>query len=269
MSESRDPENTTRLDLARTLALEAGALTLRHFQLDDLRVEMKQDGTPVTIADREAEQVLRQGVMAEFPDDGLIGEEFGVAEGRSDFRWVFDPIDGTKSFACGVPLYGTLVAVERRVGGVWRSVVGVVNMPALGEMVYAADGCGAWQEVGGAKRAARVSGVTTLRESVMVLTGGEYTTQAGAEGVQRRLASACRLVRGWSDCYGLVLVATGRAEVWFEPVVREWDVAPAPVILREAGGTFTDWRGVEDIRSGTGLGTNGRIHAEALAIIQA
>lgn len=269
MSEIADPEITTRLDLARTLALEAGALTLRHFQRDDLRVEMKQDGTPVTIADREAERLLRRGVMAEFPVDGLIGEEFGVVEGRSDFRWVFDPIDGTKSFACGVPLYGTLVGVERRMDGGWRSVVGVVNMPALGEVVYAGDGCGAWHEVNGVKRPARVSRVETLSESVMVLTGGEYTTQAGAESVQRRMASACRLVRGWSDCYGLVLVATGRAEVWFEPVVREWDVAPAPVILREAGGAFTDWRGAEDIRSGTGLGTNGRVHAEALALIQA
>ncbi len=264
-----DPEITTRLDLARTLALEAGLLTQRYFQRADLGVEMKQDGTPVTIADREAEQMLRRGVLETLPDDGLIGEEFGIAEGRSDFRWVFDPIDGTKSFACGVPLYGNLVGVERRVAGVWSSVVGVVNMPALGEMVYASEGCGAWHETGGTKRAARVSNTTSLRESVMVLTGSEYTAQAGAEGVQRRLASACRLVRGWSDCYGLMLVATGRADVWFEPVVREWDVAPAPVILREAGGAFTDWRGAEDIRSGTGLGTNRRVHAEALAIIQA
>ncbi|GJQ28205.1 MAG: histidinol phosphate phosphatase [Phycisphaerae bacterium] len=258
-----------RLDAARAMAAEAGALVMRYFQRDGLSVETKSDGTPVTRADREAEEFLRDRIRSRYPDDGLVGEEYGEHAGRGAFRWVIDPIDGTKSFARGVPLFGTLLAVERQAAGLWRSVVGVVEMPALGETVFAGEGLGAWHVAGGVRRAARVSHVGSLREALMVHTGPEYTESAGAGSAQRRLTGACGLVRGWSDCYGLVLVATGRAEVWFEPSVKPWDIAPAPVILHEAGGKFTDWRGDESAYGGNGLGTNGLVHADAMALIRA
>ncbi|CAG0999136.1 histidinol-phosphatase [Phycisphaerales bacterium] len=253
-----------RMAFAREIALRAGAATLRHFQREDLSVEMKRDGTPVTAADREAEELLRRLVGERYPDDGLIGEEYGQQDGRGEFRWVFDPIDGTKSFACGVPLYGNLVAVERRgADGAWIPVVGVVNMPALGEIVYAAEGQGAWHESAGRdKRAARVSQVERLRDAVVVMTGMEYVRKGKAEDAMERVSRACRMVRGWSDCYGLVLVATGRADVWLEPAVSHWDIAPALPILLEAGGEFTDFQGRRRVQSGSGLGTNGRLHAE-------
>lgn len=261
-----------RLDAARAFALEAGNVVLRRFQpfgvRDALGIEMKADGSPVTLADREAEALLRERVAVAFPDDGFIGEEFGPRESRGAFRWIVDPIDGTKSFAQGVPLFGTLIAVETLQGDRWRSVVGVVNMPALGEVVSAGKGLGAWHESGGTRHPARVSRIAALRDAVLVLTGSEYTAAANAEGVQRRLAAACRFTRGWSDCYGLVLVATGRADLWFEPMVREWDVAPAPVILAEAGGRFSDWRGATSIRSGNALGSNGLLHDAALTLIR-
>lgn len=258
------------MEFARDIALKAGAATLGHFQREDLPVEMKRDGTPVTEADRQAEELLRALVGVRFADDGLIGEEFGVREGRSVFRWVFDPIDGTKSFACGVPLYGNLVAVERRgEDGSWWPVIGVVNMPALGELVYAGEGLGAWHESRGrAKRPARVSKVARLADSVVVITGMEYVQKGRAESAMSRLAGACRMVRGWSDCYGLVLVATGRADVWFEPAVSHWDIAPAPPILAEAGGEFTDVQGRRSVVNGSGVGTNRLLHEAVLAAVR-
>ncbi|MDX2132977.1 MAG: inositol monophosphatase family protein [Planctomycetota bacterium] len=259
-----------RLDTALAAVSAAGDAILAHYQRDDLPIEMKRDGTPVTIADREAEQLLRAFVRARYPADALVGEEFGVQEGDSDFRWVFDPIDGTKSFACGVPLFGTLIGVEKRdERGQWGSVIGVVHMPALAETVWAASGHGAWHRTAGKPvRPARVSGVERLEDAVFVTTGREYFEAGRAEHVHERLARACRLTRGWSDCYGLVLVATGRADVWCEPVVHVWDVAPAPPIMREAGGVYTDWAGTPDIRSSTGLAANRAVHAQALGVVR-
>src|SRR5436309_14340502 len=131
---------TSRLDLAVAAAREAGEITLRYFRRDNFRVERKADDSPVTVADREAEQHLRRRIAAAFPDDGILGEELGEQPGTSGYRWILDPIDGTKSFICGVPLYGQLIGIERE----RRSVVGVINIPALDECVYAAAGQGAW-----------------------------------------------------------------------------------------------------------------------------
>lgn len=264
------PELDARLALALDAARAAGEGILRHFQRDDLPSETKRDGTPVTIADREAERLLRDIVHRVFPADTLQGEEYGVDEGTSDYRWVFDPIDGTKSFMCGVPLFGTLIGVERRgADGAWTSVLGVVHLPALGETVWAAQGRGAWHRTPGRPdRRARVSQVERLDQAVFVTTGREYFEGANASDVHERLARACRLTRGWSDCYGLVLVATGRADVWCEPLVHVWDVAPALPIIREAGGVYTDWQGVADIRSNTCLAAPAGVHAEALRVIR-
>lgn len=253
-----------RLERAIEWARAAGDVTLGYFQTDRFEVETKRDGTAVTTADRAAEETLRSLIEASFPDDGITGEEFGSHDGNSGYRWILDPIDGTASFVCGVPLYGTLVAVMRAE----TVVAGVIHMPALDEMVYAGAGSGAWHVVrGGAAKRARVSGVKTLAEGVVCVTGWEYFAKTGKEEVVSRLGEAAGKLRGWSDCYAHVLAATGRIEGVVEPLVKVWDVAPAMVVMREAGGLFSDFRGNERVDSGDGILSNGVLHGELLQVV--
>jgi histidinol phosphatase-like enzyme (inositol monophosphatase family) len=252
-----------RLAAAVAMTSEAGDLTLEHFRRRGLAVETKRDGTPVTVADRAAEQLLRRRVDERFPDDAILGEEFGERPGSSGFSWIFDPIDGTKSFVSGVPLYGTMVAVLHQN----QPVVGVINMPALGEMVFAARGMGCTlRRSGHTDTPARCSSIKDLSEATLVYTGIETFESVGRRAVLDRLVAACRLSRGWSDCYGCVLVATGRADVWIEPVVAVWDVAAAVPIIEEAGGVYTDLQGRRDWTSGTTLASAPGLHPAALAL---
>lgn len=258
------PPHDDRLQFAVSIAREAGDLTLKHFRASGLQVDSKRDGTPVTIADREAERHLRAKVAHRFPADAILGEEFGDSPGTSGYQWIFDPIDGTKSFVCGVPLYGTMVAVMKDA----QPLIGVINMPALNELVYASVGGGAWLSVGGAPpTAAKVSTVGNLADAVTVFTGPEVWRQARRWPEFERLCNASRLSRGWSDCYGCVLVATGRADIWAEPVVSLWDVAAAVPIIEEAGGRYTDFDARRDWMTGNCIATNGLLHAQATAAL--
>jgi histidinol phosphatase-like enzyme (inositol monophosphatase family) len=255
-----------RLDFARDAARDAGALTLVHFRSSDLAVEQKQDMTPVTIADRGAEQLLRERIGARFPSDGVLGEEFGETAGNSGFRWILDPIDGTKSFVCGVPLYGTLIGLEHE----GRSVLGIIHLPALDEMIWAAAGQGAWQQRGAAKPvAARVSCRSKLADGVFCTSDVAGFGQVGRQAAYEAMQKATRLSRTWGDCFGYALVATGRADVMIDPIMSIWDAAALQPILEEAGGTFTDWRGVPTIHSGEGVATNGILLPEVLAVLKA
>lgn len=259
-------EITARLALALTAAREAGDLTLKHFQRDDLAVELKQDSSPVTIADRQAEEWLRKQIATTFPGDGVVGEEFGESPGTSGYRWILDPIDGTKSFISGVPLYGTLVGVEYE----GRSHVGVIYIPALQECVYAATGAGAWYVKGDSSpRSARVSQRPRLSEGLFLTSEVQSFLKTGRQAAYDRLQAASRLTRTWGDCYGYLLVAIGRADVMVDPQMNVWDAAALQPILEEAGGTFTDWQGQQTIHSGEGIATNGHVLAEVLAITRA
>ncbi len=254
-------DTDTRLAAAVELAREAGRLTLKYFRRQDYAVDRKKDGSPVTTADREAEQLISRAVRTRFPADGFLGEEFGQRPGTSGYRWVVDPIDGTASFIHGVPLYGTLIGVEK--DGV--AVAGVIFMPALDEMVYAATGRGASHvDASGDPRPAKVSGIGRLRDGMVCITSFDYFTKSGREAEFHALCRACRSMRGWSDCYAHVLAATGRIEAVVEPMVHAWDVAATIPIIREAGGAFTDWSGIETAHSGTGVASNGLIHLEVL-----
>ncbi len=319
-----DQDVKDRLELAVAAARKAGQLTLAYFQQSGLAVERKTDGTPVTVADRSAEELLREEIERAFPRDAILGEEWPDRPGNSGFQWYLDPIDGTKSFVHGVPLYGTLVGVEYAGGGVtesadgwptssggggaidsqWESqslqnvhssaaiappgpedlghpssrlschgpyagrcVLGVVVLPALGEYVYAARGQGAWHVRGdSAPCRARVSSVSKLEDSLFCFTSVSEFHKRGREAAFETLRSGCRLARGWGDCYGYVLVATGRAEVMVDPTLNVWDMAALPAILEEAGGTFTDWQGNATIRGGEGVGTNGRVFEEVMGV---
>jgi len=252
-----------RLDLAVAAAREAGDITLRYFGTDGYCVERKQDATPVTIADRESELHLRDRISRAFPDDAILGEEFPDRPGTSGFRWILDPIDGTKSFISGVPLYGTLVGVEYD----RTSVVGVIHMPGLDEMVYAAKGNGAWHVVnGGAPKPAKVSQKERLSDGLLTYCELRTFHHCGRIEAFHKLEAAAWLTRTWGDCYGYLLVATGRAEAMIDPIMNVWDAGAIQPILEEAGGTFTDWNGTATIHSQEGIGANGKVLAEILTI---
>ena len=253
-----------RLQVAIDAAREAGRSTLTHFRSAELTPEHKADGTVVTAADREAEIVLRDRLGGSFPTDGILGEEDDEQHGTSGYRWIVDPIDGTVSFVHGVPLYGTLVGLEYDD----RCVAGVIYMPGLDELVYAADGQGAWQQRGAeAPRPARVSDTAHLREAMLSTTSIDYFRDRNAEGVYEELIRHVRMTRGWGDCYAHLLLATGRVDLVVETVLSPWDIAAIIPIVREAGGRYSDWTGHETAHSPQGVSTNGLLHDEALALL--
>jgi histidinol phosphatase-like enzyme (inositol monophosphatase family) len=215
----------------------------------------------VTIADQGAEKLLRQRITERFPTDSVVGEEFGETAGTSGFQWILDPIDGTKSFISGVPLYTTLVAVMRND----EPQIGVIFAPAADEMVYAAIGGGAWHVVdGGDPRPAHVSSVDSLSDAVFLSTCvRSYTIDRAADGrpVFDRLAELCRVSRTWGDAFGYLLVATGRAEIMIDPIMNLWDAAALLPIITEAGGEFFDWRGQPTVHSGEAVATNSALAA--------
>jgi histidinol-phosphatase len=258
-----DADWSSRLQLALTAAREAGEITLKYFREDNYAVELKHDRSPVTVADREAEQHLRQRIAAAFPADAILGEEFPERPGDSGFRWILDPIDGTKSFISGVPLYGALIGVEFED----RSVVGVIHIPALDETAYAAKGQGAWVvRAGRSPEPARVSRTPQLAEALFCTSEVKSFTRTGRRQAFDEFDRACRLTRTWGDCYGYLLVASGSADVMVDPMMNVWDCAALQPIIEEAGGTFTDWQGKATIHGGEAIATNGVLFDEALAI---
>src|SRR3712207_2735619 len=248
------------LDLAVETAYEAGRLTLGYFRTGAARPEFKEDETPVTVADREAERLIRERIRGRYPGHEIVGEEYGAEGGSGSRRWIVDPIDGTKAFVRGVPLYGVLIGLE--VEGVCE--VGAAYFPALDEMVCAATGEGCF--VNG--RRASVSSARTLERGILSFTDAASFEEHGREEAFRRLRAAAGGSRGWSDAYGHALVATGRTELMLDPVVNPWDCAPFPPILREAGGYFGDWSGNETIHAGEALSTPRELLPEVLRLIE-
>jgi len=245
---------TDVLDFAVDLAWQAGRLTLAHYQTD-VKIERKPDQSVVTVADREAERLIRSLIRERFPQHAIIGEEFGASRGREKYRWVIDPIDGTNSFVRGVPFYGVLIGFE--IDG--EPTIGVAYFPALDEMVAAAKGCGCrWNG-----RAARVSGVTMLSDACIAYTDASHVRQR-LGSVWDTLQAETALQRGWGDCYGHCLVATGRVDVMLDPRMNVWDCAALVPIVQEAGGTFTDWRGRTVTDGGDAISTNGALHEQML-----
>lgn len=248
------------LDEAVSLCRAAGELTLSWFRSVELAVEHKQDGTPVTEADKSAERFLRDELEARHPDDAVIGEEWADSSGTSGRTWIIDPIDGTKSFTHGVPLYSNLLAVHDEHG----PAIGVINLPALGETVYAGRGLGCFAD----GRPARVNDRADL-------SGGSICTSGLRTWDPDRLRDVLdcgAIVRTWGDGYGFALVATGRVEVMADPSVALWDIAPVPVIIREAGGRFTDFGGGDDLALDAGavvsaVATNGHVHDDVLRLL--
>jgi histidinol phosphatase-like enzyme (inositol monophosphatase family) len=220
----------------------AGTIALKHFR-SRLTVELKADGSPVTIADRAAEQAARDWIVARFPTDRVVGEEFGTTGGAGNRTWLVDPIDGTRSFVAGVPLWGTLIAVTR--GD--EILAGAINCAAAGELLVAAQGEGCWWNAA----RANVSPHADLATATVLTTDDRFPDRPERRARWQALADRVRTVRTWGDCFGYLLVATGRAEAMVDDKMNPWDSAALLPILEEAGGSLTDWRGVR-----TGLGAD-------------
>jgi histidinol-phosphatase len=248
-------------------ALAAGDLTLTYYRNLDLVVEAKADDSPVTIADKSAEQLVRKLISEAFPDDTVQGEEFADAMGASRYRWIVDPIDGTKSFVCGVPLYSTLLALL--VDDV--PYAGIIVIPALDETICAATGLGSWYRVSrtGEWTPAHVSAKSDIRTAVLLTSQRDLFARRSAEAGFTAIEKQAWVTRTWGDGYGYLLVATGRAEIMVDPVCNPWDIAAMGPIMSEAGGKFTDWKGLDSITSGEGVATNGKLHDEVLRYLAA
>ncbi|GIW05643.1 MAG: histidinol phosphate phosphatase [Dehalococcoidia bacterium] len=239
-------------DFAADLAVAAGRLTLGYFQ-NDVATEWKSDRSPVTAADRDAETLIRRRIEARYPHHGIIGEEWGDSRPGAAHRWIVDPIDGTRSFIRGVPLYAVLIAVERE-GAV---VAGAIYVPGLDELVSAGRGLGCtWNG-----RRCHVSSVDRLENAYLLSSSFKHATRSELVG---RLVAAAGTARTWGDGYGYALVATGRAEIMFDLGANLWDLAAPLICVEEAGGRFTDFTGVPTAATGDGIATNGLLHEAAL-----
>lgn len=248
------------LDFAVETAHLAGRLTLSAFQTG-VHADFKTDDTPVTVADRQSEQLIRARIEARYPDHAVVGEEYDSdAPAGVSHRWYVDPIDGTKSFVRGVPLYAVLIGLE--IEGTVE--VGVAYFPALDEMIAAATGEGCWWN----GRRARVSQQTALDRAVVAFTDVNNFEIYGRAAAWQRIKDATYYRAGWGDAYGHCLVATGRAELMLDPIMNDWDCGPFPPILKEAGGYFGDWNGNSTIHAEEALSTTQALLPEVLGLIR-
>lgn len=253
----REPHRSL-LEFAVEVAWRAGRVTLAHYQTG-IAAEVKPDDSPVTTADREAERLARELIESRFPEDGIIGEEFGETRAGASRRWILDPIDGTRSYIHGVPFYGVLLAVEDD----GDAVLGVIHFPALSETVYAALGEGCWWD----GRRALVSDTTRLDQALVLTTSYKGMEREGFSEGWSRLCQRSAMVRTWGDCYGHALVATGRAEVMLDARMSIWDAAALKPVIEEAGGVFSDWYGKPTHVGGHAVSTNAALAREVRSLL--
>ena len=246
------------LDAAVEAARAAGAIALKYFR-GRFEVTLKPDATPVTQADREAERAIVEILGRAFPDHGVLGEEFG-GHGSTEVRWIIDPIDGTKNFVRGIPVWATLIGLEER----GEITVGVIHNPVTGELYTARRGGGAF--LNGER--IHVSAIAELGGATLVHAGLGLFREAGRWESFVRLVDATERQRGFGDYSGYGLVAEGKAELYLEVDLKPWYLAPCKILVEEAGGRFSDLDGRPTIYSGTALATNGRLHDAALALLR-
>jgi histidinol-phosphatase len=244
-----------RAATALNIIREAGDIAKHWFEKRNWRVDVKSDGSPVTEADREVEKFIRNALAENFPDDGILGEEFGESKGSSGSRWITDPIDGTKSFIHSVPLYANLIALEEA----GEIVFGAINLPSAGVLTYAEKGAGCWSN--GAP--ARVSDRGQLDGAYVMATWLEDWRP----DTIRELNSRGVILRTWGDAFGYAMVASGHADAVVDYTTKVYDLAPMPVIIKEAGGTFTSLDGRCDFNRGNGIASNGRLHDAVLKLV--
>lgn len=244
-------------DFIKELAEVSAREILPHFGRKDVGVVVKTDQSPVTIADREAERVMRERIERRFPEHGIVGEEFGTVRGEAEFVWVLDPIDGTKSFISAVPLFGTLIGLLHR----GKPVLGCIHQPVLEQLMI---GDGVQTTLNGkvvqGRACSDIGAATVLMSDPM--HPAVYQDGARFDALCRR----ARVVRSWGDCYGYLLVAAGWADVMLDPIMNPWDLQPIVPIIRGAGGIITDWRGgcADGLAASSGIAAMPGIHAEVV-----
>lgn len=253
-----NPSPSVLMEAALEVARISSLVALRYYK-QHLVVEAKGDGSPVTLADRAAEQLAREWIHARFPADGVLGEEFGETPGASGRRWVLDPIDGTKSFVRGVPLWGTCVAVCEGDD----VLAGAAAYPAVDEFIAAAPGEGCWHN----NARCRVSDLSDVAAATVLVTDVHNFSTPERRAGWEALSAQAGVSRGWGDCYGYLLVATGRADVMVDPVLNLWDAPPFLPIIEESGGVFTGWNGRRDAFAGDAIATNGALAQAARALL--
>lgn len=241
-----------------TLALESGQVIAPYFGDPKLGVDSKADQTPVTVADRQAELRLRELIQKQFPAHGIIGEEFGNERADAEFVWVLDPIDGTKAFVTGCPLFGTLIALLHQ----GKPVLGAIHQPILKQLCI---GDGTQTTLN--DQPVRMRTIAQLSEATLLYTErgliAEHQILAGFETLEQR----SRIVRTWGDCYGYLLLAWGFADIMVDPVMKPWDFLPLVPIIRGAGGTITNWQGTDVLASDSVVAAAPNLHAEVIKIL--
>ncbi len=256
---SSPPVEQALLDAVQEIAEQAVEFVAHRYHNEEMEVEIKADGSEVTDVDRRAEQLVREAVIARFPNDTVIGEEAGITEGRSGRTWIVDPIDGTASFVRGVPLFATLLAVYDEYG----PAAGVVAMPALDEILVAGRSMGCTHN----GRPNKVSGISALSHSC--LSSSSFDGSWWPEHALLNVVNSGAHTRTWGDGYGYFLVATGRIEAMIEPALNTWDIAPMLTVIPESGGRITTWSGNQELEQGVGwIASNGEIHDELLDLIR-
>ena len=250
---------TPDLQFAIELADAADEITMRHYQSSSLSVRTKSDKTPVSEADEAVERMIRERIAAERPGDGIVGEEFGTS-GATSRRWILDPIDGTKNYVRGIPVWGTLIGLEEN----GRVIAGVISAPAMGRRWWASSGEGAFVRTLGETRAMRASSVDKLEDAHLTYDSIIDFDQHGGAVRFLALMRRCTRSRGFGDFWAHMLVAEGAVEIAIEPAVAIWDMAPVQIIVEEAGGRFTDLDGRPRIDGGSALSTNGLLHDAVL-----
>jgi len=254
-----NPDWRSRYEIMVQAAEAAGKLALGFFDRD-VAVEWKHDQSPVTVADKNAERLLRDSLSAAFPGDGFLGEEFGDAPSTTGYRWIIDPIDGTRCFIRNIPHWATLVGLEFK----GEMIAGVSYAPADNQLFRALRGEGTFKN----DKRVRVSDVSELNQSLACYSGVQYFQKAGREETFLKVMRGVDRARGFGDYYGFVLVAQGSCDLMVDFGVHEWDIAGLKVIVEEAGGRFTDWDGGADLQRPDCLASNGHVHEAAIAILK-
>jgi histidinol-phosphatase len=253
-----NPDWRARYEQAIDITRRAGTVAMRYFDTE-LTVELKSDLSPVTVADRETEQTLRAALTDAFPGDGFLGEEFGETPSTTGYRWIIDPIDGTRSFVRGIPIWAVLVGLEYR----GELIAGIVDATPLGNTYHALRGEGCYRD----QRRIHVSDQESLSRSLVFYSSLSWFVKAGREKQFLELVRRSERQRGFGDWYGFLLVAQGSGEVMVEHGVHAWDVAAIVPIIEEAGGRFSNWDGKVDIYASDVIASNGKLHDEVLAIL--
>lgn len=242
---------------ARLLADESGKIIKQYFR-NDVKIEDKSDQSPVTIADKKSEEIMREFIMKEFPAHGIVGEEFGSYNEDAEYKWILDPIDGTKSFICGTVTFGTLIALVKN----GEPILGVINQPVLNEFLI---GDNSKSELNGRK--VKVRGCSKLTSAVLLTTDHLHIEKHQNIYGFETLMRSVKLYRMWGDCYGYYLVATGYADIMIDPIMNPWDLTALIPIIKGAGGTITDYFGGDAVKGNSIVATSGTIHKAVIDML--